>query len=219
MSAERFGRNDADDRAMVDAARLAIDLTLPTESAGELALPLPDREGTWVRKLFEKAIGGFYASVLRRDDWRVQQGRSFGWQVSASTSRIAEILPRMVTDIVLENRQTGRRIVIDTKFTSVVTRGWYREETLRSGYMYQMYAYLRSQACQGDAVADTASGVLLHPAVHESVDETVVIQGHAIRFTTVDLTASTQKIRDQLLRICETGDLTGTPGLQPLQQL
>ncbi len=97
----------------------------------------------------------------------------------------------------------ARRIVIDTKFTSIVTSGWFREETLRSGYIYQIYAYLRSQEGQGDALADHASGLLLHPSVGDDIDETVSIQGHRIRFATVDLTASTAEIRETLLAMCE----------------
>ena len=84
-----------------------------------------------------------------------------------------------------------------------MTSGWYREETLRSGYVYQIYAYLRSQVGRGDALADCASGLLLHPAIGKTVDEAAVIQGHRIRFATVDLTASTAGIRLQLLRLCE----------------
>jgi len=34
----------------------------------------------------------------------------------------------MRTDIVLDHATSGRRIVIDTKFTSIVTRGWYRRK-------------------------------------------------------------------------------------------
>ena len=109
----------------------------------------------------------------------------------------------MRTDVVLDHISTGRRIVIDTKFTSIVTSGWYREETLRSGYIYQIYAYLRSQVGRGDSLADCASGLLLHPAVGDAVDETVVVQGHSIRFATVDLTASPAEIRAHLLLLCE----------------
>lgn len=98
------------------------------------------------------------------------------------------------------DRVLYRQVDIDTKFTSIVTSGWYRDETLRSGYMYQIYAYLRSQVGCGDALADHASGLLLHPAIGQMVDETVLIQGHRIRFATVDLTASTADIRSQLLR-------------------
>ncbi|MBL0422606.1 5-methylcytosine-specific restriction endonuclease system specificity protein McrC [Ramlibacter sp. AW1] len=202
MSTDRFGRNDADDRLMVAAARLAFDLALPTESAGMSVLNLPDREATWVRRLFEKAVGGFYDVVLQPEGWRVRCGGTLSWQVDQKTSGIDKILPTMRTDVVLDHGASGRRIVIDTKFTSIVTGGWYREETLRSGYLYQIYAYLRSQVGRGDPLADCASGLLLHPSVGDMVDETVAIQRHHIRFATVDLTASPANIRAQLLRLC-----------------
>lgn len=203
MSTDRFGRNDADDRLMVAAARLAFDLALPTEAAGTNVLNLPEREATWVRRLFEKAVGGFYEVVLQPQGWRVRCGGTLGWQIEQKTSGIHKILPTMRTDMVLDHATSGRRIVIDTKFTSIVTSGWYREETLRSGYVYQIYAYLRSQVGRGDPLADSASGLLLHPSVGDAVDETVVIQGHGIRFATVDLTASPGEIRSQLLGLTE----------------
>lgn len=203
MSADRFGRHDADDRFMVAAAKLAFDLALPNEAAGANVLALPDREGTWVRRLFERAIGGFYDVVLSPKGWRVRCGSTLDWKIEDKTAGIDKILPAMRTDIVLDQPSSGQRIVIDTKFTSIVTSGWYREETLRSGYVYQIYAYLRSQVGRGDSLADHASGLLLHPSVGEAVDETVVIQGHGIRFATVDLTASAAEIRLKLLRLCE----------------
>jgi 5-methylcytosine-specific restriction enzyme subunit McrC len=203
MSTDRFSRNDADDRFMMAAAKLAFDLALPTERLGADVLSLPDREAIWVRRLFERAVGGFYDVVLSPQGWRVRCGGTMGWQIEQKTAGIDNILPTMRTDVVLDHSTTGRRIVIDTKFTSIVTSGWYREESLRSGYVYQIYAYLRSQVGRGDALADCASGLLLHPAIGQKVDETVTIQGHRIRFATVDLSASPDDIRSQLLRLCE----------------
>lgn len=205
MSVDRFGRNDSDDRFMVAAAKLAFDLTLPTESLGHSVLSLPDREVTWVRRLFERAVGGFYGVVLGPRGWRVRCGGTLGWQIEQKTPGIDQILPTMRTDVVLDHPPSGRRIVIDTKFTSIVTGGWYREETLRSGYIYQIYTYLRSQAGRGDDFADSATGVLLHPSVGGMVDESVTIQGQRIRFATVDLASSSGEIRSQLLRLCEPG--------------
>lgn len=202
MSTDRFSRNDADDRFMMAAAKLAFDLVLPTEASGTNVLSLPDREVTWVRRLFEQAVGGFYEVVLSPFGWKVLCGCKMNWQIEHKTTGIDKILPTMRTDVVLDHPSTGQRIVIDTKFTSIVTSGWYREETLRSGYVYQIYAYLRSQVGCGNALADRASGLLLHPAIGQMVDETVVIQGHAIRFATVDLTATPAGIRAQLLRFC-----------------
>jgi 5-methylcytosine-specific restriction enzyme subunit McrC len=200
---DRFGRHDADDQPMVSVAQLAFNLSLPTESAGAKNLSLPDREITWIRKLYEKGLAGFYDVVLSGKGWRVDAGKTIGWLVENKSPGIDKILPSMKTDIILNHSDEGRSVVIDTKFNSVVTRGWYREETLRSGYIYQIYAYLRSQEGNGDPLAESASGLLLHPSVGDMVNEAVVIQNHEIRFATVDLAATAKEIREQLLQVLE----------------
>lgn len=203
VSVAQFGRHDVDDQRMVTAAQLAFDLVLPTEESGAKHLPVPEREITWVRKLYEKAVAEFYKVVLRPPKWRVRAQHSLTWPIEGETSGIDRILPGMRTDIEIDNLESHQRIVIDTKFTSIVTRGWYREEAIRSGYLYQIYAYLRSQEKNGDPYSDTASGLLLHPAIGDPVDESVVIQGHNIRFATVNLAGSPGEIRRQLLRVVE----------------
>lgn len=204
MSREQFGRHDTADQAMVAAAKLAFDLLLPTESMGTNKLPLASREEHWVRKLFERAIGGFYEVVLNPNEWRVYRGATLNWKIDHKTPGIDRILPGMKSDIILDNNRLRSRIVIDTKFTSILRAGWYRDVTLKSAYMYQMYSYLMSQTGRGDRLADHATGLLLHPSIEETVDETVSIQGHAIRFATVDLTAESAEFRKRLLSLCET---------------
>ena len=203
VSIGRFGRHDAIDRKMVAAAHLAFNLALPTESAGTRYLSLPDREITWIRKLYEKGIAGFYDATLSDQGWRVDAGKSIGWAIDQKSSGIDKIFPSMRTDITLSHEISGRRIIIDTKFNSIVTKGWYRDETLRSGYLYQIYTYLRSQEGLGDPLADKATGILLHPSIGSMLNESVAIQGHEIRFATIDLSAKTILIRRQLLQILE----------------
>ena len=202
---DRFGRHDAGDQMMVFAAHLAFDLALPTESVGTKFLFSPSRDDQWVRKLYEKAVAGFYDVVLPREKWKVHAQRTINWLVSdrSKTPGVDKILPSMRTDIVLDSRTEGRRIVIDTKFNSVLTKGWYREESLRSSYIYQIYAYLRSQEGSGDPLAVNAEGLLLHPSLGDTVNEAVVIQGHEIRFATVDLGGPSREIRNQLLCVIE----------------
>ncbi|CAA7618469.1 5-methylcytosine-specific restriction endonuclease system specificity protein McrC [Magnetospirillum sp. SS-4] len=201
LSTDRIGRHDAADHEMLAAAKLAMDLMLPTERAGPRPLPMPEREDQWARRLFERAVGGFYRKVLLTERWRVRTGVALGWPIDWMTDGAHDILPGMQTDIVLDDAMAGRRIVIDTKFTSIVTTGWRREATLRSGYLYQIYAYLRSQAGRDDTRADVAEGLLLHPAIGQKVDEAISVQGHIIRFATVDLAAESGVIREQLLRL------------------
>ena len=207
----RLGRLGADDRQMLAAARLAFDLALPTEDIGVSHLATPDRDEHWARRLFERAVGGFYDVVLSPQGWRVSPGHRIDWPVDDETPGIADVLPSMQTDIVLErpspDGQHGsrHRKVIDTKFTSILKPGQYRDKTLSSGYIYQMYAYLRSQERDSDPASLDSTGILLHPSVDGGFDEHALIQGHVIRFATVDLSADSKTIRRQLLRITDIG--------------
>ncbi len=198
VSIGSFGRLDAHDRRMVTAAHLAFDLALPTEATGMRHMSSPERKEQWFRNLFEKAVAGFYDVVLAGSGWRVYAGKWIHWPVECPTAAIEGFLPQMQTDIILENVVSARRIVIDTKFKSILTSGQYRE-TLRSDDLYQIYAYVRSQEKEGDPLSSNAEGVLLHPAIDARIDESVVIQGHRFRFATVDLGAGAPVIRQQLL--------------------
>ncbi len=207
---ETTGRTNAEDRQMLAAARLAFRLRLPTEEQGRVHLSSPDRDDVRARTLFEAAVGGFYQTVLTPRGWQVGTGNRIHWQYEHATPGMAEILPSMKTDIVLEApAETGRpaqqRLVIDTKFTHILSPAQYGGEKLRSSYLYQMYAYLRSQERSDDPRSQNASGMLLHPSVGRDVDEEATIQGHRIRFATVDLAADSTAIRDRLLSLVGAG--------------
>ncbi|MYD90571.1 MAG: 5-methylcytosine-specific restriction endonuclease system specificity protein McrC [Caldilineaceae bacterium SB0662_bin_9] len=205
------GRLVRDDEKMIATARLALDLALPTELEGKHSLPIPSREERWARDLFERAVAGFYDVVARPYGWTVSAGRWLRWNEQAPSPGIKDILPSMKTDIILEHQDHGHRIVIDTKFTEIVTAGWHRESSLKSDYIYQMYAYLRSQEGLGDRLADSASGLLLHPTIGSDVDESAKFQGHRIRFATVDLAASAMDIRSRLLQVIQVPDAKTGP--------
>jgi 5-methylcytosine-specific restriction enzyme subunit McrC len=202
LAKDHISRNDAEDRFMLALARLAFDLALPTEEAGTAAFTEAARDEHWVRRLFEKAIGGFYAVELAPKGWRVRPGEVLQWQALSPSRGIRQILPTMKIDIKLDSPD-GQRILIDTKFTEIVTRGWYREESLKSGYLYQIYTYLRSQERPAEVNSpwNHAAGICLHPAIGRHVDESVTIQEHKIRFVTVDLTQSSEAIRHELRAI------------------
>ena len=205
FATERVSRHDANDHQMLAAAKLAYDLALPTEFSGQDHPFLPERESSWVRNLYEKGIAGFYDAVLPRSEWQVYAGERFDWQTINESNGLKTILPTMKTDIIINNLRLKHRIIIDTKFTTILSDGYYRQETLRSGYIYQIYAYLRSQEGK-DELASNSSGILLHPTVDKEVDEFAEIQGHRIHFATVNLAASAREIRNRLLEIVGAGD-------------
>ena len=202
------GWMDAHERQMLTAAKLALTLSIPTEQSGLALLPIVNRNETVGWKLFEDAVAGFYDVALSHRGWRVKHGGHIHWPASDPTPGLPAILPDMITDIVLESREgspaEGRRIVIDTKFTSIVGHSQFGKETLKSGNIYQLYAYLRSQEQVGDFVSRYSTGVLLYPSLGVDYDESAIIQGHQVLFRTVDLAADSRTIRSQLLRIVDS---------------
>ena len=67
-----------------------------------------------------------------------------------------------------------------------------------------MYSYLQSQP--RDVTGGRSEGLLLHPSVGEDIDEAVRIQGHTIRFATVNLAGEPTELRDGLLRLIDKPD-------------
>jgi len=209
----RFGHHDAADQQMLAAAHLFFQLRLPTETAGSRALLSPDRNEQWLRKLYERAVAGFYKVVLFPSGWRVYPSRILKWQIEKQSAGVSAVLPTMRADMILHSPDGKQRIVIDTKFNRILTPGWHRDETLRSGYLYQIYAYLRSQEKVDDPASLNSMGLLLHPAVSSRVDEWVVIQGHKLRFATVDLAAPAREIRTRLLEVINATTTEAVPEL------
>ncbi len=200
---QKFGRNDQSDKEMIAAAKLAMNLSLPFDIEGKNEILDPEKCEHWMRRLYEKAIGNFYRFHLNPNNWKVMTGKPMNWKINNATDGIKDILPSMKTDIILDNKNKSHRIIIDTKFTNIFHKNssWYREKSLKSGYIYQLYAYLRSQEGTGEELFDNSSGMLLHPAIGEDINESATIQGHEMRFSTIDLTQSHEVIKNRLLNL------------------
>ena len=90
------------------------------------------------------------------------------------------------------------RLVIDTKFyRSALRSNRFGKERFRSSHLYQIYAYLHTQAHRGPSYR-RASGMLLYPTVERHLNETVRIQGHDIHLNTLDLAVEWPQIEARL---------------------
>lgn len=196
----RFSRNDVQDRAVLLAARLALQLKLPSdEGTGRLRRSsLTEHE---FRRLFERAVGGFYRVAAVPSGWQIKTGQFISWNSLHATPGAAAFIPKMQTDILLENSTARRRIIIDTKFTSALAKGQFGGETFKSGHLYQIYTYVRSQEATDDPLSLSAEGMLLYPSVGRSIRESFDSSGHRITVATVDLGRSAIEVRQQLLDV------------------
>lgn len=199
MASDQIARHEGDDRLMVSLARAVFDLVLPMETDGQRSMPKAEREETEFRKLFEKAVGNFFSAELSREDgWRVYPGKQFRWPVQSASSGLNALMPIMITDIILENEKEARRVIIDTKFTGVLTASRHDSEKFKTGHLYQLYAYLRSQERSDDELSAESEGWLLYPSIDTDIDEAAIIQGHRVRLVTIDLSLPTAEVIERL---------------------
>ena len=148
---------------MLAAAWLAFNLYLPTEDPGRSRLPASERDQVWARRLFEAAVVGFYDTLLSPRGWTIKPGKKIDWQIERPTPGMEAILPSMKTDIVLDGpapqgSEIRSRTIIDTKFTHILSTGQFGDATLRSGYIYQMYAYPAVTGTRGRPPVDERLG-------------------------------------------------------------
>tara|TARA_R110001583_G_scaffold46697_1_gene146392 strand:- start:235 stop:1350 length:1116 start_codon:yes stop_codon:yes gene_type:complete len=197
-SRQRFARHETDDKQVLLVAELAHDMHLINESFGTKLLPSPDKQKEWVRKLFEKAVGGYYKLKLSPQVWSVKRSNRIYWPIDIGTVLGKELMPSMELDIVIDNKKLKKRLIIDTKFTEILMKGRFDNSTFKSNYIYQLYSYVMSQKKPEDELSLTASGMLLHPSLGESFNESVTIQGHSFHFSTVDLSLDAHEIVKRL---------------------
>ena len=74
----------------------------------------------------------------------------------------------------------------------------YGKERVRSGHIYQVFAYMRNLASAPDSPA-RVEGMLLYPAVDNSLDSEYEVHGHRLRVFTVDLDRDWADIHRSLL--------------------
>ena len=199
LATDQVSRNESADLLMVSLAKMVFEALIPSEQIGRAPAVSVDSDVYLVRRLFEKAVCNALRLQLGPLGWQVKRGRKLIWPVDKASDSIMEHLPGMQTDIELVHTGQRRKVVIDTKFTHIFTDTQYKKEMLRSGYLYQLYAYLRTQEAelQGNGI-EHSEGMLLHPQCGRALDAHVDMQGHRIRFRTIDLMSSAEEFEKQL---------------------
>jgi 5-methylcytosine-specific restriction enzyme subunit McrC len=197
---QQLGRNDSDYRLMLSICGLILQRQMPTESAGVHPLPTLDHDALVQYKVYERFVANFYRVHLQ--GWNVSAQKRLEWHEKQAN----KYLPSMKPDLVLQERSSGRLIILDTKFTahSLIENQW-GTQVFDSSHLYQLYAYLKSQAHLSDAHR-TGTGILLYPAIHDSFSERIELQDHVIRVESIDLTLTWQNIESHLLELVQNSE-------------
>jgi 5-methylcytosine-specific restriction enzyme subunit McrC len=195
----QMGRGDRDYQVMLAICELIYLRQMPAGSAGHHRLPDLDRAALVMSSIYERFVANFYRAHLV--GWAVTPQKMLRWHERAPN----KYLPFMIPDLLLQEKSSGRIILLDTKFTaqSLVKNRWGREGFV-SSHLYQLYAYLKTQE-HISKVHRQASGILLYPTVGQyNLSEKIDLQDLSLRIESVDLTAPWPDIERNLLDIILT---------------
>jgi 5-methylcytosine-specific restriction enzyme subunit McrC len=168
---------------------------MPSGSEGKTIVPALEQDALVLYSIYERFVANFYRLHLK--GWEVSAQKRLEWHTKEANER----LPLMVPDLVLQEKSSGRIIILDTKFTahSLIENQW-GKPIFDSSHLYQLYAYLKSQEHLSEAYRN-AVGVLLYPAVQHQLSDRIELQDHLMRIESLDLAASWQEIEGKLLEI------------------
>jgi 5-methylcytosine-specific restriction enzyme subunit McrC len=171
---------------------------MPTEFSGPAYLLEGQRDSVLLRHIFERFVARFLHRHLLPIGWQVKIQKYLKWPVDDFTGGINEHLPSMQVDMLLTNPSQDRQVILDTKFTDILTQGKSGRQVFKSPHLYQLYTYIRSQEA---SLPNCREGLLLYPAVGRDFRESARLQGIVLRLETVNLAKPWAEIERSLLAL------------------
>jgi McrBC 5-methylcytosine restriction system component len=172
---------------------------LPGERPGTSRMRDFLRDEVKMRGVFENFVRNFYKRHLVSPD-KCCGGEVIKWQFTPLSKTQVEWLPIMRTDISLE--ASGRKFVIDCKYTEPLPLGNRGARKFASGHLYQIHTYI-SQLPTGTVNANCIS-MLLYPVVggdFKQADYRDDSNGHEFRIRTINLGQQWKGIEHDLLEL------------------
>jgi 5-methylcytosine-specific restriction enzyme subunit McrC len=192
----RLGRNNRHYDLPLKIAQLIYRSTLPTENEGAFSFADFLRDEKSMANVFEEFVRKFYQVHVA--DKFTQIGREYiQWQLMEVKPGSQDLIPRMETDISLENEH--QKLIIDTKYYKDALSGYHGTGNLHSANLYQLYAYLRNQENIHIPKTMECEGMLLYPTNGTDLDESFSWGSHKIRICTLNLNQEWKGIHDCLM--------------------
>jgi 5-methylcytosine-specific restriction enzyme subunit McrC len=182
-------------RFLIHLCELVFDCSLVHEQSGEYKFRDFLRADKPMARLYEKFVFNFFKR--EQTAFKVSSDRIY-WKAESASDASLAYLPSMLTDISL--RSELRTIIVDAKYYGNTLQTYFGRETIHSGNLYQIYAYLKNLEVQGGNDAH-AEGVLLYPVTADTHNHRYDIDGHSVRVVTLNLASSWQDIERQLFEL------------------
>jgi len=190
FSKVRLHRNNQFYDFILKICRLILENLSLNEQDGQYEFQDFIRNEKRMASLFEAFLFNFYK---KESDFRVRR-ETIQWD-AVHISGEANLLPSMKTDITLEKGE--RKIIMDAKYYKNTLQTYYDKQSIHSGNIYQVAAYLRNND------NPNAEGILIYPTIQKELAATYQIEGRSVTFATINLNQDWRGIKEDLLEIVQ----------------
>lgn len=194
----RLNRNNHFYGFVMNVCQIIYESTLPSEEHGKYKFSDFTRDDKKMNQLFEGFIRNFYK--IEQQKFNSIKKETIRWQFDKIDIESDQFLPRMETDITLENER--EKIIIDAKYYRETMTVNYDKEKIRSANLYQLFSYLLNQE-DGSLKTKDAAGILLYPTIDKEYNLNFKYHDHPIQIRTVNLNTNWKKISERLKEIIE----------------
>lgn len=186
----QYNRNNRSYQMLISICYLIVKGLLQTQSDGTTRL-MDFVDEQRMSRLYEKFIFEYY----RKEHPEIKTSSpQIEWAVDDG---VYDMLPVMQTDIVINNDHNV--LIIDAKYYEKSTQVYYDKQTIRSGHLYQIFAYVKNMKANINSEKDV-SGMLLYAGTDSDYDpdETYPMEGNLISAKTLRLDCEFSQIKKQL---------------------
>lgn len=196
----RLNRNNRFYRLILNVCELLAANMLPEENhPGEYRFLDFTRDEEKMNSIFESFLRNFYHQECRQEYPIVKRTR-INFKLEALHVEDEDLLPEMETDVTLDNPKEGKRIILDAKYYNEMFVSRYGAPKLRREHVSQIISYVENQEDDSHPYTLHTKGIMVYPKTNVHVENADFEKnGHAYRFSTVDLGHDWHQI-DQRLR-------------------
>ncbi len=195
----RFNRNNQSYQMLISICYLVIKGLLQKDDKGDMKMQsfLDEQR---MAKLYEKFILEYYKQHLPSNTYTVKS-KEIEWN---EDNNYFDYLPKMQSDIYIENKDSGEIFIIDAKFytRSMATSQFGNKQTFHSHNLYQIFTYVKNKDKNN---IGNVRGMLLYAKTDEDITPNAQFSmgGNKIEVKSLDLSKPFDDIEHQLINIVQ----------------
>lgn len=192
----KLNRNNRFYGFLMNVCQIIYENTLPSEQLGNYKFADFTQDERKMNQLFEAFIRNFYR--IEQNKYNIVKKENIKWQFDCKNQESYQFIPKMETDITLEN--SAEKIIIDAKYYKQTMLINYDKERINSNNLYQLFSYLINQEDQTLKTIN-AKGILLYPTIEKEYDLQYKYKRHIIEIRTINLNSNWKLIAERLYEL------------------